>query len=279
MAGVERMRTGGPGAGPVERSLCVCVPTYNEAGNVEPFVDRLLAVLSATPGISATVLVIDDGSPDGTGEIADSLSRRDRRVQVLHRSEKGGIGTAYQAGFTWALERRFDLVAEMDCDFSHDPATLPLLLEAARGADLVLGSRYVSGGGVRDWSLARRLISRGGCAYARTILGVPIRDLTGGFKCFRRETLERLPFLQAEARGYGFQIEMTYRAVQAGLTVCEVPIVFRDRTSGSSKMSPGIALEAAALVLKLRLSRRPSVTPTAEATCRERPGLSGEAAL
>ena len=233
--------------------LCVCVPTYNEAGNVGPFVRTLLAVFDSG-GIEGSVLVIDDGSPDGTGELADRLSESDERVRVLHRSRKGGIGCAYQAGFAWALERGFDLIAQMDCDFSHDPASLPALLEATRRADLVLGSRYVPGGGVRDWSLPRRLVSRAGCWYARTLLGLPVRDLTGGFKCFRREALEQLPYARAEARGYGFQIETTYRALQAGLRVVEVPIVFRDRTAGDSKMSLAIAREAALLVLKLRLS-------------------------
>jgi dolichol-phosphate mannosyltransferase len=238
------------------QTVCVCVPTYNEAGNVERFVQAVLGTFDAV-GVSGTVLVIDDASPDGTGEIAGALARLDPRVQVLHRASKDGIGRAYQAGFAWALAHGFDLVAQMDCDFSHDPAALPLLLAAARNADLVLGSRYVPGGRVCDWSLPRRLISRGGSAYARTILGLAVRDLTGGFKCFRREALVRLPFRLAEARGYGFQIEMTYRALQAGMAVVEVPIVFRDRTRGKSKMSAGIALEAARLVLKLRLARRP----------------------
>jgi dolichol-phosphate mannosyltransferase len=238
------------------RSVCVCVPTYNEAGNVERFVGALLAVFDSR-AIDGTVLVIDDGSPDGTGELADRLSECDPRVQVLHRLSKGGIGTAYQAGFDWAVVGRFDVIAQMDCDFSHDPETLPLLLEAACESDLVIGSRYVPGGGVRDWPLARRLVSRGGCWYARTLLRVPVRDLTGGFKCFRRQALERVPYAQAEARGYGFQIETTYRALRAGLKVSEVPIVFRDRTIGGSKMSLAIALEAALLVLRLRKSHDP----------------------
>jgi dolichol-phosphate mannosyltransferase len=234
-------------------SVCVCVPTYNEAENVESLVGALLEVFERE-AIAGNVLVIDDGSPDGTGAIADEISRRDGRVHVLHRERKEGIGKAYQAGFAWALERGFEFVVEMDCDFSHDPSALPQLLEAAEGADLVLGSRYVGGGEVRDWSLARRLISRGGSGYARTILGLRIRDLTGGFKCFRAEALAQLGFETAEARGYGFQIEMTYRAVRAGLRVVEVPIVFRNRAAGSSKMSAGIALEAARLVLRLRRS-------------------------
>jgi dolichol-phosphate mannosyltransferase len=254
-----------------KRTVCVCVPTYNEASNVEPFVEAVLRTLDAAC-VAGAVLVIDDASPDGTGALADALSRRDPRVHVLHRTSKEGIGRAYQAGFTWALDQGFDLVAQMDCDFSHDPATLPRLLDAAREADLVLGSRYVPGGRVCDWSLLRRLISQGGSAYARTILDLTVRDLTGGYKCFRREALSRLPFGLAEARGYGFQIEMTYRALQAGMTVVEVPIVFRDRAAGKSKMSAGIALEAARLVLKLRLTGRPPVeapthdraTPSAE---------------
>jgi dolichol-phosphate mannosyltransferase len=234
-------------------SVCVCVPTYNEATNVEAFVSALLAEFERR-AIDGSVLVIDDGSPDGTGELADRLSEQDGRVQVLHRSEKAGLGRAYQAGFEWALDRGFDLIAQMDCDFSHDPTSLSDLLEATRTADLVLGSRYVTGGRVSGWPLRRRLISRGGCWYARTLLGLPIRDLTSGFKCFRRGVLEQIPFGQAEARGYGFQIETTHMAQRAGLRVAEVPIVFRDRTAGRSKMSPAIALEAALLVLKLRLS-------------------------
>jgi len=256
--------------GQPELRVCVCVPTYNEAGNVEPLVEAVLGTLEAA-GVAGTVLVIDDASPDGTGEIADGLARRNAHVQVLHRTSKDGIGRAYQAGFAWALERGFDFVAQMDCDFSHDPDALPRLLDAAREADLALGSRYVPGGRVRDWSLPRRVISRGGSAYARTILGLPIHDLTGGFKCFRTEALARLPFKLAEARGYGFQIEMTYRALQAGMTVVEVPIVFRDRTAGSSKMTLGIAVEAAWVIAKLRLARR-RVT---QALAYDRPAQSG----
>jgi dolichol-phosphate mannosyltransferase len=239
-------------------SVCICVPTYNEAENVEPFVNALLAVFDRD-GIDGTVLVIDDGSPDGTGELADRLNERDQRVRVLHRNLKSGIGRAYQAGFAWALERGFDLIAQMDCDFSHDPASLCALLAATRRADLAIGSRYVEGGGVRGWPLRRRLISRGGCWYARTLLRLPVLDLTGGFKCFRRQVLEQLPYLRAEAHGYGFQIETTYRSVQAGLRVVEVPIVFRDRFAGDSKMSLAITCEAALLVLKLRLS--PNLKP------------------
>ncbi len=237
-------------------SLCVCIPTYNEAGNVERMVR---AVLDATEPLAmdVTVLVIDDGSPDGTGAIADALAENDLRVSVLHRREKGGIGPAYLAGFRWALDRDVDLVVQMDCDFSHDPADIPRLVAAAGSAEVVLGSRYVEGGEVRDWPLGRRVISRGGCWYARTLLGLGIRDLTGGFKCFRSDALARLVAVDTEASGYGFQIEVTHRAVRSGLVVREVPIVFSERTEGSSKMSRGIALEAARVVLNLREASSP----------------------
>ena len=234
-------------------AICVCIPTYNEAENVEPMADAVLAATQRL-GLAATLLVIDDGSPDGTGAIADRLAAADARVAVLHRRAKEGIGPAYMAGFRWALHRCVDLVLQMDCDFSHDPADIGRLVAAAEDADVVLGSRYVPGGAVTDWPLLRRLISRGGCWYARTLLGVGIRDLTGGFKCFRREALETLLQSDTQSSGYGFQIEMTHRAVRAGLRVREVPIVFSDRTLGSSKMSRGIALEAARVVIALRRS-------------------------
>jgi dolichol-phosphate mannosyltransferase len=243
-----------PDVMPGKPTLCVCVPTYNEAANIARFVAAVLRELDRLE-LDGVVLVIDDGSPDGTGEIADRLAAGTPHVHVLHRTEKAGIGRAYQAGFGWALEREFDHIFQMDCDFSHDPAYLEAMLAAARDADLVLGSRYVAGSGVADWPLARRLISRGGSTYARLILGLPVRDLTGGYKCFRRSVLERLPYDQAGACGYGFQIETTYRAVRAGFRVAELPILFRDRTEGESKMSLAIAREAALLVLKLRLGR------------------------
>ena len=240
------------------RTVCICVPTYNEAENVQAFVEGVIDQLDAY-GVDGTVLVVDDASPDGTGEIAEELAQHNPRVAVLHRLAKGGLGSAYQAGFRWALERQFEVIGQMDCDFSHDPQALPDLIHASRMADLVIGSRYVPGGRVEDWPLSRRGISRGGSLYASTLLGVPIRDFTGGFKCFRREVLEQLPFESASARGYGFQIEMTYRAARAGFRVMEVPIVFRDRIAGQSKMSLGIAREAALLVLRLRYSRDPEL--------------------
>jgi dolichol-phosphate mannosyltransferase len=229
------------------------LPTYNEAENVEPIVRAAGEVLARASPDGYRVLIVDDGSPDGTGAIADRLAQECGWVEVLHRSSKNGIGPAYLAGFRHALDRGAACVMEMDSDFSHDPADLARLLEAVRaGADLALGSRYVPGGGVSDWGLLRRLISEGGSAYARLVLGLPIRDLTGGFKCFRREVLEAIRFDGVRSRGYAFQVELTYRAVRAGFRVVEIPITFRDRQRGQSKMSWRIALEAAVLVPRLR---------------------------
>jgi dolichol-phosphate mannosyltransferase len=230
------------------------LPTYNEAPNVEALVRAVLPQLaSAAPEYH--VLVVDDSSPDGTGEIADRLAAELPQVQVLHRTTKEGLGRAYLAGFRYALDAGADFVLEMDSDFSHDPQDLPRLLEAAQHADLVLGSRYVDGGGVSDWGLTRRLLSRGGSSYARHVLGIPVRDLTGGFKCFRREVLESLDLGSIHTGGYGFQIELTYCAIKAGFRVAEVPIVFRDRQAGVSKMSARIAVEAVWKVPALRMRR------------------------
>jgi dolichol-phosphate mannosyltransferase len=229
------------------------LPTYNEADNVEAIVLAAGAVLAAASPAGHRVLVVDDGSPDGTGEIADRLAAEHAWVSVLHRAEKNGIGPAYLAGFRRALEEGAGYVLEMDSDFSHDPADLARLLAAVReGADLALGSRYVPGGGVSDWGVLRRLISAGGSMYARRVLGLRIRDLTGGFKCFRREVLEAIRFDGVRSRGYAFQVELTYRAVRAGFKVVEVPITFRDRQRGASKMSWRIAAEAIWLVPRLR---------------------------
>jgi dolichol-phosphate mannosyltransferase len=227
------------------------LPTYNEAENLERIVRASLPELArATP--DHHILVVDDGSPDGTGEIADRLAAELAPVEVLHRAAKEGLGRAYLAGFERALASGADLVLEMDADFSHDPRDLPRLIEASDEADLVLGSRYVRGGGVTDWGLFRRALSRGGSWYARVVLGVPVRDLTGGFKCFHRRTLEGIDYRDTHADGYGFQIEITYRAIKAGFRVKEIPIVFRDRTEGTSKMSPRIAIEAVWKVPALR---------------------------
>ena len=229
------------------------LPTYNEAENLEAIVRASGEVLDQAEPDGFRILVVDDGSPDGTGEIADRLAREHDWVRVLHRAEKGGIGPAYLAGFRHALDRGAGYLLEMDSDFSHDPRDLARLLAAVHaGADLALGSRYVPEGGVRDWGLLRRLVSEGGSTYARWVLGLRVRDLTGGFKCFRREVLEAIHFDGVRSQGYAFQVELTYRAVRAGFDVVEVPIVFRDRERGQSKMSWRIAVEAAWLVPRLR---------------------------
>jgi dolichol-phosphate mannosyltransferase len=229
------------------------LPTYNEAENIKAIVSASADVLGRAAPEGFRVLVVDDGSPDGTGTIADEMAAEHSWLEVLHRSEKNGIGPAYLAGFRHALDHGAGYVMEMDSDFSHDPADLARLLDAARGeADLALGSRYVPGGGVSDWGLLRRFISEGGSTYARWVLGLQVRDLTGGFKCFRREVLEAIHFDSVRSRGYAFQVELTYRAVRAGFRVVEVPIVFRDRQQGQSKMSWRIAVEAMWLVPRLR---------------------------
>ncbi len=233
------------------------LPTYNEAENLENLVQAALPHLEAT-GREHHVLVVDDNSPDGTGRIADRLAGEIDEVEVLHRAQKNGIGPAYLAGFAHALAHGAELLMEMDCDFSHDPADLPRLVAASQDADLVLGSRYVPGGGVTDWGLVRRAISRGGSLYAQVILGIPVHDLTGGFKCFRRAVLEGLDLSEVGTDGYGFQIEVTYRAVRAGYRVREVPIVFRDRRVGASKMSWRIAVEAFWKVPALRFRGVPA---------------------
>jgi dolichol-phosphate mannosyltransferase len=230
--------------------VTVCLPTYNERENLEPMVRALGAVL----GTEGRVLVIDDASPDGTGEIADRLAAELDWVGVLHRERKEGLGPAYVAGFRRALADGADLVLEMDCDFSHDPADVPRLVEAATDADVVLGSRYVPGGRIVNWGPVRKAVSAGGSLYARSLLGVDVRDLTGGFKCFRRVVLETIDLDRISSRGYAFQIETTFRALEAGFRVVEVPITFADRETGSSKMSRTIVLEAAWKVPVLRLA-------------------------
>jgi dolichol-phosphate mannosyltransferase len=225
----------------------VCLPTYNERENLEP-------MLRALGDKGVRVLVIDDNSPDGTGELADRLAQELGYVDVLHRERKEGLGPAYLAGFRQALASGAELLLEMDCDFSHDPDDVPRLIAVvADGADLALGSRYVPGGGVRNWGLVRRLISAGGSSYARIILGVKVRDLTGGFKCYRRAVLEAIDLDAVDAKGYAFQIETTYRALRAGFEVVEVPITFADREVGGSKMSKAIVAEAIWKVPGLRL--------------------------
>lgn len=231
-------------------STLICMPTYNERDNIR---NITRAVLDEVPDIH--ILVIDDASPDGTGDIADELAENDERIHVLHRTEKAGLGPAYLAGFAWALERDYELVFEMDADFSHQPRYLTPMIAALEVYDVVIGSRYVAGGGTENWGALRKLISRGGGLYARTILGVGIRDLTAGFIGWRREVLETINLEGIEASGYVFQIEMKYRAHQAGFKIHEYPITFPDREVGESKMTPDIALEAVTRVWRIRLKR------------------------
>jgi len=232
----------------------VVLPTYNEAQNVGDAVARIREVADGQ-GIPLHTLIVDDDSPDGTGEIADQLARDIPDVSVLHRHAKEGLGKAYIAGFRRALEMGAERIFEMDADLSHDASYLPHFLRLIdQGADLVLGSRYVRGGGIENWSLPRRVISRGGCLYAQLILGLPYRDLTGGFKCFRRAVLETVDLDAIDTKGYGFQIEMTYRVHQLGFRIVELPIVFVDRKVGESKMTNDIVLEAMKNVLRLRFS-------------------------
>ncbi|MGH2392034.1 MAG: polyprenol monophosphomannose synthase [Candidatus Limnocylindria bacterium] len=236
----------------------IVLPTYNERDNLEPMVSRLLEIL---PG--ANVLVIDDDSPDGTGDLADAIAARDLRVSVIHRAGKQGLGAAYRAAFEHLGARPdCDVIVQMDCDFSHDPADVPRLLSAlASTAELVLGSRYVPGGATPGWAFGRRIVSRGGTAFARTVLGLPFRDLTGGFKAWRADLLRSIDLASVETQGYGFQVEMTWRAHRRGAQITEVPIVFSERRAGQSKMSRKIIAEALVMVLRLRL--RSAVWPRA----------------
>jgi dolichol-phosphate mannosyltransferase len=245
-------------------TVWLVIPTFNEADNLRNIVAAASAELQRAVPQDHRILIVDDNSPDGTGAIADAVATECEWVEVLHRPGKGGLGKAYLAGFARALAGGAQLVIEMDADFSHNPRYLPQLLEAAEDADVVLGSRYVPGGGVRDWGLLRRLISRGGGIYARRILGVQVRDLTGGFKCIRREVLETIDLPSVRAEGYVFQIEVTYRAVLAGFRVREIPIVFADRAVGSSKMSTRIAVEAMLMVPVMKRSA-PAALARAEA--------------
>ena len=231
-----------------EPKSLIIVPTYNERENLSRLVGAVLAEVPETH-----ILVVDDASPDGTGEIADELAAGDERIQVMHRAGKLGLGTAYIAGFKHALAGDYDLIQEMDCDFSHDPRHLPEFRAAIEGADLVLGSRYVPGGGTLNWPISRQILSRGGSLYARSVLGLPYRDLTGGFKCFRRRVLEALPLDSVSSEGYAFQIEMTWRAHRASFQIREIPITFAEREVGASKMSRRIFWEGVTMCWRLRL--------------------------
>jgi dolichol-phosphate mannosyltransferase len=248
------------------------LPTFDEAENLEAIVRAAIAVLErAAPG-AHRILVVDDDSPDGTGQIADRLADEFEVVEVLHRGVREGLGPAYLAGFAHALDGGAAFVLEMDADFSHDPADLARLLAAAEEADLVLGSRYVAGGAVTDWGLVRRIVSRGGSWYARMVLSLDVRDLTGGYKCFRREVLESIDLPSIRSRGYAFQVELTHRALGAGFRVVELPIVFRDRQHGTSKMTWRIACEAAVLVPQLRFARHSARLSASVRTSGQRDG-------
>lgn len=237
------------------KGALIIIPTYEERDNLPRLV---AAIFEVVPQVH--LLIVDDNSPDGTGQLADELARTDARVHVMHRAGKLGLGTAYIAGFKWALERDYHRIFEMDCDFSHQPKYLVDFLAASSTADLVLGCRYMKGGGTEDWTWFRRFVSKGGNLYARTVMGLRFRDLTGGFKCFRREVLETIDLDAVRSKGYAFQIELTYRAHLAGFRIAEVPIIFPDRKVGQSKMSGRIVREAMINVVKLRLSKKQLVS-------------------
>lgn len=232
-------------------SVLIVIPTYNEVANLPVIVER---VRKEAP--SAHLLIVDDTSPDGTGELADRLARTDSSIHVLHRKEKDGLGRAYVAGFEWGLANNYTIMVQMDGDLSHNPTDVPRLVAALSTADLVLGSRYVTDGGTVNWGVGRQLLSRGGSLYARTILGLPIRDVTGGFKAWKAETLRLVNLSTIRSNGYSFQVEMTYRAATLGLKICEVPIIFADRVDGVSKMSKKIVIEAMLMVWRLRFTKK-----------------------
>ena len=235
---------------PTGHQALIIIPTYNERENLPNIIPAALAQLP-----QANILVVDDLSPDGTGAIADQLAQDDRRIHVIHREGPRGLGNAYLHGFRWALDQGYEFIFEMDADFSHQPKYLPHFLRAAENADLVLGCRYMPGGGIEGWGPHRLLISRGGNFYARLVLGLPYRDLTGGFKCFRRKALEAIDLNSVHCNGYGFQIELSWQVAQAGLRIAEIPFVFPDRTEGQSKMSAAIFHEALLAVWRMRLGR------------------------
>jgi dolichol-phosphate mannosyltransferase len=235
----------------------VIIPTYNEAQNVEPIA---AAVLDAAPDVN--ILFVDDNSPDGTGDLIDGMTQNDERIHVLHRKEKDGLGRAYIAGFKWALERDYDLIFEMDADFSHNPKDIPVMQQAAKTADLAIGSRYIGGIRVINWPLNRLILSRGAGVYVKLVTGLPLTDPTGGYKCFRRHVLESIDLDSIGSNGYSFQIELNHRAWLAGYKIIEVPIVFEERVSGTSKMSNKIIFEALwmvwSLLLRAKFRRRPA---------------------
>jgi dolichol-phosphate mannosyltransferase len=232
----------------------IIIPTYNEYENIPPLLEAIFSYVSQTD-----ILIVDDNSPDGTGELVDKIALTDKRVHVIHRAGKLGLGTAYVAGFKYAIAHNYDAAFEMDADFSHDPQYLPNFLTAIEHADLVIGSRYIPGGATPNWSIIRRLISGGGNIFARLVLGMPIHDCTAGYRCYRCEVLESIDLESVESQGYGFQVELVYRVMKQGFRIIETPIVFMDRRVGKSKMSRKIMLEAFTYVLRTRFSRQPAM--------------------
>src|SRR5436190_15708394 len=236
----------------------IIIPTYNEIENLRPLLDAIFSYVPETD-----VLIVDDNSPDGTGKLADEICEQNAHVHVMHRAGKLGLGTAYIAGFKYAVERGYDAAFEMDADFSHDPRYLPDFLKAIEHADLVIGSRYIPGGGTPNWSFLRRFISGGGNIFARFMLGIPVQDCTAGFRCYRRQVLESIDLDTIQSQGYAFQVEMAYRVMQQGFKIVETPIVFMDRRIGKSKMSRKIVIEAFIYVLRARFGKKPPAhTPT-----------------
>ena len=237
---------------------CIVIPTYNEIENVKKMAEAVLAVSPLATRSSLDLLFVDDNSPDGTGEAIEELMKNEKRIHCLHRTAKEGLGRAYVAGFAQALQLGAELIIQMDCDFSHDPKDIPRLIEAAEAADLVIGSRYVKGGSTPGWPFKRRLISRAGGLFIRTVTGMPLRDPTGGYKCWRATTLKKIDFATVGSKGYSFQLEMNHRTWKAGCTIREIPIVFTDRVAGCSKITAGIATESIKIALKLRFGRKPN---------------------
>lgn len=236
----------------------IIIPTYNEIQNLKGLTEAVFQVVDSKAQLygvkEVNVLIVDDNSPDGTGKLADELAKKDPRLSVLHRTEKNGLGKAYVAGFAWALDRGYDAICEMDADFSHNPAYLPEFWRLLKDHDVVMGSRYVPGGGVRNWGVTRQFISRGGSVYARAILGMPVNDMTGGYNAWRREVLESVDISTLRSEGYAFQIELKWRAWKKGFKLAEFPILFEDRTAGKSKMSKRIVVEAMMRVASMKLS-------------------------
>lgn len=236
----------------------IVIPTYNEIQNLKGLTESVFQVADSKAHLfgvkEVNVLVVDDNSPDGTGQLADELAKKEPRISVLHRSEKNGLGKAYVAGFAWALDRGYDAICEMDADFSHNPTYLPEFWRLLKDNDVVMGSRYVDGGGVKNWGLARRFISRGGSVYARAILGMPVQDMTGGYNAWKKNVLEAVDISTLRSEGYAFQIELKWRAWKKGFKLVEFPILFEDRTAGKSKMSKRIIVEAMLRVAGMKLN-------------------------